>query len=194
MLEIREIFCQLQAGRSIDLKTYKIIIFGIGLFDVVSCNDLLLQHQVQPLKQLDMTKVTTLRHTKGKVPSNIVNFMFFLPLLLCRTFLSLVVTCLFLQTLGGRPPLHHSCCSGSWIDPAVLNVSRFRIVKVQIRSQYHRLLHGNFRLVGLQGKNFNVWSKKSTKYIESCFADLPKSPRIGKGERLCFHATCTSRL
>lgn len=208
MLEIWEISCphlgqmKLQAGRSNDLKTYKIIIFGIRLLDVVSCNHLFLQHQVQPLKQLDMTKVTTLRHTKGKVPSNI-----FTKLSkqnptkqhcqLCVFFTSVAVsnisiTCrqlLFFRIFLNHPPLHHSCCSNSWIDPAVPNVSRYKYA-LNTTDCFTAI----FGLVGLQGKNLNVWSKKSTKYIESCFGDLPKSPRMGKGERLCFHATCTSRL
>ena len=201
MLEIREISCQLQAGRSNDLKTSKIIIFGIRLLEAVitfffniMCN--LWSNWIWPRSLPSATPKARCLPTSSpsfvnKTPqNNIANFVFFLPLLLCPTFLSLVVTCLFLQTLGGHPPLHHSCCSGSWIDPAVPNVSRYKYA-LNTTDCFTAILG----LVGLQGKNLNVWSKKYEIYrIESCFGDLPKSPRMGKGERLCFHATCTSRL
>ena len=128
-------------------------------------------------KQLDMTKVTTLRHTKGKVPSNIftklgkkkkkniANFVFFYLCCCVQHFYHLSLLACFSKLIGGHPPLHHSCCSGSWIDPAVPNVSRFTILKVQIRSQYHRLLHGNFRIVGLQGQNLNGMKQKKVRNI-----------------------------
>ena len=199
-----------------------------------------------------MTKVTTLRHTKGKVPSksspslvnktppqnNIANFVF-LHLLLCPnggwqyllcifppyfwarysqlgehffrlvvenishraleegtcpTFLSLAFTCLhllFSPTLGGL-------CITLAAQAAEL-ILQCQMCQGSGLSRYKYALNTTDCFTAILGlwdfkANPSMSEAKSTKYIESCFEDLPKSPRMVKGERLCFHATCTSRL
>ena len=135
-----------------------------------------------------MTKVTTLRHTKGKVPSNIFTKLgkikikkheTTLPTLCFFTSVAvsnISITCrqlLFFRIFLNHPPLHHSCCSNSWIDPEGL---------------------WDFK------ENPSMSEAKSTKSIESCLEICLLVPGFEDWKNFCVYiieilpcnATCVS--
>ncbi len=116
--------------------------------------------------------------------------LWFLHLLLSPTCLSLASLAVSVfPNFSNHPPLHHSCCSGSWIDPAksaVPHVSRLRILKVQMCSRYHGLLHSPFWVCGTSRQTPQCLKQKVQKH-ESC--SRRSAEKIGKGESLSFHET-----